>query len=133
METLRVFRPIISQVFGNVELDIDFKGGEAIDGLFELTTKYKFVQKFMLYADRTHEGNFMIYRKFEGGLWKTHMTLDNANWDPKPFMEFTLESDRLTKLCWTYKYDSDNTWDFKLDRVPGARPWCSLRMATPTP
>merc|ERR1719348_1524484 len=34
--------------FDNVDLDIVFNGGEAVDGIFDMKITYKFIQKFMM-------------------------------------------------------------------------------------
>ena len=60
----------------NVELEFDFKGGEAVDGLFEMKIDYKFVQKFTFFADRLQQGTITLYRRFENGMYKTTMRLD---------------------------------------------------------
>merc|ERR1712013_496166 len=60
--------------FDDMDLDIEFNGGSAIDGLFDMKVDYKFIQKFMFLADRPQEGSFVLYRKMEGGMWKTKVT-----------------------------------------------------------
>merc|ERR1712013_111167 len=88
--------------FDDMDLDIEFNGGSAIDGLFDMKVDYKFIQKFMFLADRPQEGSFVLYRKMEGGMWKTKVTVDNNNMIPKPFLE-------------------DNKWELKVDRVQGQK------------
>ena len=105
--------------FDDVDLDIVFNGGDYIDGLFDMKIDYKFVQKFTFLADRPQEGHVVIYRKMEGGMWKTQMSVDNNNRKPSPFFDVMLESDRKTKLHGVFKYDADNTWEVKINRVPG--------------
>jgi len=51
--------------FDDMDLDIEFNGGSAIDGLFDMKVDYKFIQKFMFLADRPQEGSFVLYRKME--------------------------------------------------------------------
>merc|ERR1711971_850825 len=70
-----------------MEMDIEFNGGSAIDGLFDMKVDYKFIQKFMFLADRPQEGSFVLYRKMEGGMWKSKVTIDNNNRMPKPFLD----------------------------------------------
>jgi hypothetical protein len=105
--------------FDNVDLDIHFNGGDAIDGIFDMKIDYKFDEKFMFMADRPQAGSVMIYRKLEGGMWKTKMTVDNVNRTPNPFLNFEAESDHATKLFAKFQYDADNAWEIKIDRVPG--------------
>jgi len=105
--------------FDNMDLDIDFAGGDAIDGLFDMKVNYKFIQKFTFLADRPQEGSFAVYRKFEGGMWKTRVTVDNNNKVPHPFLDVAVESDRQTKLNAIFNFEEDNKWEFKAVRVPG--------------
>ena len=105
--------------FDDVDLDIEFNGGDALDGLFDMKVNYKFVQKFVFLADRPQEGSFEMYRKLEGGLWKTRVTVDNNNRHPRPFFDISLESDHETKVHGVFVYNDDNRWEFKLERVPG--------------
>merc|ERR1712088_738807 len=93
--------------FDDMEMDIEFNGGSAIDGLFDMKVDYKFIQKFMFLADRPQEGSFVLYRKLEGGMWKTRVTVDNNNMMPNPFLDIAVESDRKTKLH--LKVDSEFT------------------------
>merc|ERR1712088_1089474 len=93
--------------FDDMEMDITFNGGSAIDGLFDMKVDYKFIQKFMFLADRPQEGSFVLYRKLEGGMWKTRVTVDNNNMMPKPFLDIAVESDRKTKLHMLYNFDFD--------------------------
>merc|ERR1712073_160097 len=79
--------------FDDMEMDIEFNGGSAIDGLFDMKVDYKFIQKFMFLADRPQEGSFVLYRKMEGGMWKTRVTIDNNNKMPKPFLDIAVESE----------------------------------------
>merc|ERR1711872_1135921 len=46
--------------FDDMDLDIEFNGGSAIDGLFDMKVDYKFIQKFMFLADRPQEGSFVL-------------------------------------------------------------------------
>merc|ERR1719331_3050411 len=69
---------------------------------------YKFIQKFMFLADRPQEGSFVLYRKMEGGMWKTRVTVDNNNKMPKPFLDIAVESDRKTKLHVLFNFEEDN-------------------------
>merc|ERR1712193_230153 len=55
----------------------------------------------------------------EGGMWKTKMTIADPHHTPNPFFDFSVESDRKTKLHGVFKYDADNHWEIKVDRVPG--------------
>ena len=105
--------------FDDVDLDIEFNGGDALEGLFDMKVKYKFVQKFVFLADRPHDGYFEIYRRLEGGMWKTKVTVDNNNRHPRPFFDLSLESDHETKAQGVFIYNHDNRWEFKLERVPG--------------
>jgi len=105
--------------FDDVELDIHFNGGDHVDGLFDMKVDYKFVQKFTFLADRPQEGTLLVERKLEGGMWKTKMNIANVNHTPSPFFDFSMESDRMTKLYGVFKYDTDNHWEIKVDRVPG--------------
>merc|ERR1711971_1163980 len=105
--------------FDDMDLDIEFNGGSAIDGLFDMKVDYKFTQKFMFLADRPQEGSFVLYRKMEGGMWKTRVTVDNNNKMPKPFLDIAVESDRKTKLHVLFNFEEDNKWELKVDRVPG--------------
>merc|ERR1711971_890022 len=89
------------------------------DGLFDMKVDYKFIQKFMFLADRPQEGSFVLYRKMEGGMWKTRVTVDNNNKMPKPFLDIAVESDRKTKLHVLFNFEEDNKWELKIDRVPG--------------
>merc|ERR1712110_911331 len=82
--------------FDDMEMDIEFNGGSAIDGLFDMKVDYKFIQKFMFLADRPQEGSFVLYRKMEGGMWKT-------------------------KLHVLFNFEEDNKWELKIDRVPGQK------------
>merc|ERR1711971_1377672 len=107
--------------FGDMEMDIEFNGGSAIDGLFDMKVDYKFIQKFMFLADRPQEGSFVLYRKMEGGMWKTRVTIDNNNRMPKPFLDIAVESDRKTKLHVLFNFEEDNKWELKIDRVPGQK------------
>merc|ERR1719216_478334 len=107
--------------FDDMELDIEFNGGSAIDGLFDMKVDYKFIQKFMFLADRPQEGSFVLYRKMEGGMWKTRVTVDNNNMMPKPFLDIAVESDRKTKLHVLFNFEEDNKWELKVDRVPGQK------------
>merc|ERR1712156_721344 len=97
-----------------------FNGGSAIDGLFDMKVNYKFIQKFMFLADRPQEGSFVLYRKMEGGMWKTKVTVDNNNMMPKPFLDISVESDRKTKLHVLFNFQEDNKWELK---VVGNNPW----------
>merc|ERR1711992_67520 len=99
----------------------EFNGGSAIDGLFDMKVDYKFIQKFMFLADRPQEGSFVLYRKMEGGMWKTRVTIDNNNKMPKPFLDIAVESDRKTKLHVLFNFEEDNKWELKIDRVPGQK------------
>merc|ERR1712130_884430 len=92
-----------------------------IDGLFDMKVDYKFIQKFMFLADRPQEGSFVLYRKMEGGMWKTRVTVDNNNKMPKPFLDIAVESDRKTKLHMLFNFEEDNKWELKIDRVPGQK------------
>ena len=105
--------------FDDVELDIHFNGGDHVDGLFDMKVDYKFVQKFTFLADRPQEGTLIVERKLEGNMWKTKMSIANPNHTPSPFFDFSMESDRMTKLHGVFKYDTDNHWEIKVDRVPG--------------
>merc|ERR1712241_932368 len=107
--------------FDDMDLDIEFNGGSAIDGLFDMKVDYKFIQKFMFLADRPQEGSFVLYRKMEGGMWKTRVTVDNNNKMPKPFLDIAVESDRKTKLHVLFNFEEDNKWELKIDRVPGQK------------
>merc|ERR1711872_775263 len=107
--------------FDDMDLDIEFNGGSAIDGLFDMKVDYKFIQKFMFLADRPQEGSFVLYRKMEGGMWKTKVTVDNNNMMPKPFLDISVESDRKTKLHVLFNFQEDNKWELKVDRVPGQK------------
>ena len=106
--------------FDDMDLDIEFHGGDSPrDGLFDMKIKYKFVEKFTFLADRPQEGEVMIHRKLEGGMWKSRMSVTNSNRQPSPFFDVTIDSDRLTKFYASFKYDADNEWVLKIDRVPG--------------
>merc|ERR1712172_329561 len=107
--------------FDDMEMDIEFNGGSAIDGLFDMKVDYKFIQKFMFLADRPQEGSFVLYRKMEGGMWKSKVTIDNNNRMPKPFLDIEVESDRKTKLHVLFNVEEDNKWELKVDRVPGQK------------
>merc|ERR1712130_338790 len=107
--------------FDDLEMGIEFNGGSAIDGLFDMKVDYKFIQKFMFLADRPQEGSFVLYRKMEGGMWKTRVTVDNNNKMPKPFLDIAVESDRKTKLHMLFNFEEDNKWELKIDRVPGQK------------
>merc|ERR1712024_94779 len=107
--------------FDDMEMDIEFNCGSAIDGLFDMKVDYKFIQKFMFLADRPQEGSFVLYRKMEGGMWKTRVTVDNNNMMPKPFLDIAVESDRKTKLHGLSNFEEDNKWELKIDRVPGQK------------
>merc|ERR1712088_633617 len=107
--------------FEDMDLDIEFNGGSAIDGLFDMKADYKFIQKFMFLADRPQEGSFVLYRKMEGGMWKTKVTVDNNNKMPKPFLDIAVESDRKTKLHVLFNFEEDNKWELKIDRIPGQK------------
>merc|ERR1712061_809551 len=107
--------------FDDMDMDITFNGGSAIDGLFDMKVDYKFIQKFMFLADRPQEGSFVLYRKLEGGMWKTRVTVDNNNRMPKPFLDIAVESDRKTKLHVLFNFEEDNKWELKIDRVPGQK------------
>merc|ERR1712172_80464 len=107
--------------FDDMEMDIEFNGGSAIDGLFDMKVDYKFIQKFMFLADRPQEGSFVLYRKMEGGMWKSKVTIDNNNRMPKPFLDIEVESDRKTKLHVLFNFEEDNKWELKVDRVPGQK------------
>jgi len=106
--------------FDDVELDIHFNGGNHIDGLFDMKIDYKYVQKFTFLADRPQAGKIILHRKLEGGMWKTKMAIDNINRQPSPFFDVDIESDRMTKLYGTFRFDDDNKWEMKIDRVPGS-------------
>merc|ERR1712054_358458 len=67
------------------------------------------------------EGSFVLYRKMEGGMWKTKVTVDNNNMMPKPFLDISVESDRKTKLHVLFNFQEDNKWELKVDRVPGQK------------
>merc|ERR1719365_37140 len=82
---------------------------------------YKFIQKFMFLADRPQEGSFVLYRKLEGDMWKTKVTVDNNNRMPKPFLNIEVESDRKTKLHVLFNFEEDNKWELKVERVPGQK------------
>ena len=71
-------RFVKSANFDDVELEFDFMGGEAVDGLFEMKFDYKFIQKFTFFADRPQAGTITLFRKFESGMWKTNMRLEIA-------------------------------------------------------
>merc|ERR1711884_679717 len=88
---------------------------------FDMKVNYKFIQKFMFLADRPQEGSFVLYRKMEGGMWKTKVTVDNNNMMPKPFLDISVESDRKTKLHVLFNFQEDNKWELKVDRVPGQK------------
>merc|ERR1711899_278145 len=96
--------------FDDVEPDIHFNGGDHFDGLFDMKVDYKFVQKYTFLADRPQEGTLMVERKMEGGMWKTKMTIADPHHTPNPFFDFSVESDRKTKLHGVFKYDADNHW-----------------------
>merc|ERR1712130_224644 len=64
-------------------------------------------------------GSFVLYRKLEGDMWKTKVTVDNNNRMPKPFLDIEVESDRKTKLHVLFNFEEDNKWELKVDRVPG--------------
>merc|ERR1711910_58388 len=98
-----------------MEMDIEFNGGSAIDGLFDMKVDYKFIQKFMFLADRPQEGSFVLYRKLEGGMWKTRVAVDNNNRMPKPFHGIAVESDRKTKLHMLFNFEEDNKRELKVD------------------
>ena len=105
--------------FDNMDLDIDFAGGDAIDGLFDMKVNYKFIQKFTFLADRPQEGSFAVYRKFEGGMWKTRVTVDNNNRVPKPFLDISVECDWKNKLKMIIIFEEDssyNEWRLKIER-----------------
>merc|ERR1711962_353820 len=104
--------------FDDMDLDIEFNGGSAIDGLFDMKVNYKSIQKFMFLADRPQEGSFVLYRKMEGGMWKTKVTVDNNNMMPKPFLDISVESDRKTKLHVLFNFQEDNKWELKVYRDP---------------
>merc|ERR1712156_473994 len=87
----------------------------------DMDLDYKFIQKFMFLADRPQEGSFVLYRKMEGGMWKTKVTVDNNNMMPKPFLDISVESDRKTKLHVLFNFQEDNKWELKVDRVPGQK------------
>merc|ERR1712156_583371 len=114
-------RLIRNAPFDDMDLDIEFNGGSAIDGLFDMKVDYKFIQKFMFLADRPQEGSFVLYRKMEGGMWKTKVTVDNNNMMPKPFLDISVESDGKTKLHVLFNFQEDNKWELKVDRVPGQK------------
>jgi len=104
--------------FDDVDLDIEFNGGDVMLGFFDMKVNYKFVQKYVWFADLPQEGYFEMYRKLEGGMWKTKVTVDNNNRHPRPFFDISLESDHETKVQGDFVYN-DNKWEFKLERVPG--------------
>jgi hypothetical protein len=106
--------------FDDVELDIHFNGGDHFDGLFDMKVDYKFVQKFTFMADKPQSGSVMIYRKLEGGMWKTKIAVDSLNHSPNPFLDITVDSDMATKLYSTFKYDNDNLWAMNIDYTPGS-------------
>merc|ERR1712130_638511 len=82
---------------------------------------YTFIQKFMFLADRPQEGSFVLYRKLEGDMWKTKVTVDNNNRMPKPFLNIEVESDRKAKLHVLFNFEEDNKWELKVDRIPGQK------------
>jgi hypothetical protein len=84
-----------------------------------MKVKYKFVQKFTFMADRPQEGEFVMYRKLEAGMWKSKFALSNNNEQASPFLDFAIESDRKTKLHALFNIDEDNKWELNLVRVPG--------------
>jgi len=104
--------------FDDVDFDIEFNGGDMMAGFFDMKVNYKFVQKYVWFADLPHEGYFEMYRKLEGGMWKTKVTVDNNNRHPRPFFDISLESDHENKVQGIFVYN-DNKWEFKLERVPG--------------
>jgi len=101
--------------FDNVDLDIVFNGGDAVDGIFDMKITYKFIQKFMMLADRAQEGTIVVYRKMEGGEWKTKFAVDNAKLGS--LVDIALESDYNTKVHAVFNYEG-NVWEVKMDRVP---------------
>ena len=105
--------------FDDMEMDIEFNGGSAIDGLFDMKVDYKFIQKFMLLADRPQEGSFILSRKLEAGKWKTRVTVDNNNRVPKPFLDISVECDWKNKLKMIIIFEEDssyNEWRLKIER-----------------
>merc|ERR1712061_662942 len=68
-------RVIKNAPFDDMDLDIEFNGGSAIDGLFDMKVDYKFIQKFMFLADR-----------------------------PKPFLDIAVDNNNR-KTKWELKID----------------------------
>merc|ERR1711962_1522899 len=48
--------------FDDMDLDIEFNGGSAIDGLFDMKVNYKFIQKFMFLALFTRSSGLVMVR-----------------------------------------------------------------------
>merc|ERR1739844_154228 len=109
-------RFVKSASFDDVELEFDFKGGEAVDGLFEMKFDYKFIQKFTFFADRPQQGTVTLYRKLENGVYKTNMKLDS---NAKKLFEIYLESNHVDHFVGKATFDNDNTWEMTVSRVPG--------------
>merc|ERR1712198_778193 len=51
----------------------------------------------------------------------TKVTVDNNNRMPKPFLDIAVESDRKTKLRVLFKFEEDNKWELKVERIPGQK------------
>merc|ERR1711890_106219 len=101
--------------FDDVDLDIEFNGGDVMLGFFDMKVNYKFVQKYVWFADLPQEGYFEMYRNWKEGcgrlrpLWTTIIEL------PDPSLIYPWS---LTKVQGEFVYN-DNKWEFKLERVPG--------------
>merc|ERR1711935_853858 len=98
---------------GDWDKEIDLTS--TIGVLFQIKYTYKFIQKFMMLADRAQEGTIVVYRKMEGGEWKTKFAVDNAKLGS--LVDIALESDYNTKVHAVFNYEG-NVWEVKMDRVP---------------
>merc|ERR1719357_206465 len=104
--------------FDDIELDIVFDGENISTGFFDMKFQYKLIQKSMILADQVQEGSFVIYRKLEGGLWKTRISVESNNMQPRPFIDLSLESDNENMLNGYVVYQ-DLRFDLKVLRVVG--------------
>ena len=102
--------------FDDVDLDIEFNGSDAVKGVFGMKVDYKFQQTSACLPDRPQEGSFLLYRKLEGGEWKTRMTIDNRQ--SGPFFDIGFVTDGKTKLYAVFQFE-EHKWEVMATLVPG--------------
>merc|ERR1712123_119930 len=103
-----------------VDLRMSFDGGDAIDGLFTMTTDYTLTHSD---GDGVEKGTFTVSRKKVGGMWKNEFSTSSGAAFPHrliPLFSIMAESDRSTKMHSTYK-GTYGSLTFNVDRIPGEK------------